>query len=90
MFFVIPEMPSKTFVMLYKKNFLITLSVLNFRSLWPLGYGVTAWSNCAVTITGGPFWVASRYTYKSTVAITSGEIKNSFKVTRILELETVP
>ena len=25
MFFVIPEMPSKTFVMLYKKNFLITL-----------------------------------------------------------------
>ena len=26
MFFVIPEMPSKTFVMLYKKNFLITLS----------------------------------------------------------------
>ena len=26
MFFVIPEMPSKTFVMLYKKNFLITLN----------------------------------------------------------------
>ena len=25
MFFVIPEIPSKTFVMLYKKNFLITL-----------------------------------------------------------------
>ena len=25
MFFAIPEMPSKTFVMLYKKNFLITL-----------------------------------------------------------------
>ena len=29
MFFVIPEMPSKTFVMLYKKNFLITLTTLH-------------------------------------------------------------
>ena len=28
MFFVIPEMPSKTFVMLYKKNFLIALKSL--------------------------------------------------------------
>ena len=27
MFFVIPEMPSKTFVMVLKKNFLITLTV---------------------------------------------------------------
>ena len=34
MFFVIPEMPSKTFVKLYKKNFLITLSNPDVE-IWP-------------------------------------------------------
>ena len=62
MFFVIPEMPSKTFVMLYKKNFLITLSVSSLKTkehfLQDLierhcGGVIGGWDNLLCVIPGG-------------------------------------